>query len=249
MNRILAVISITLAVPCFVYMFNQDMYVVCGTGVITLALVLAGFWAENFIRTSGGQFLNRVIYHFTRNEKNFNILSKRFTYIYLPNNEYRVEKCIEISPMSNSLENIVESFSWSAPSAGVKIEPYNKQNEINKVWQQEKWTCCSVYFNENCKKKVPYTTGIVLSNLVDTGGYAVPYIGSNVTKKTKQLTLVIKIPKSMNPHDAQLKVYSAKNISEEIETEDLEYNETVMGYTKTIDYPRKGWRYVISWRI
>lgn len=249
MNKLITIISFALAIASFVDMFFDNLLYSCIAGIFAFILISFGFWIETKIRNYGNDLINQIIYMLSPNEKDYNIISKHFTYECLPNNEYKFTKHYVIKPKCNNLDRINDRFSWSAPSQGAKIDACEKTHEVNSVWQQDMWTYYSIYFNKLCEKNKPYNVGGVVSNLIDTNQVAYPYISSVNNKKTKSVSLVVKIPKDIKPVNAQLKVYSPKKNDVEVKTEELQYDDTIQGFSKTIFYPRKGWKYVISWKL
>lgn len=239
--------SVGTAAFALVYGFEQN---VCAATLACLAcilLVFCGFKIETYIKANGNEILNRIIYLLTKNEKKYNVLHKHIIYSYLGNDQYTFEKKYEISPMVRDLDRVNDRFSWSVSSAGCDIMATNAGHTINKVWQQEMWTCYTIYLNEIPVKCKPYNVGSLISNLVDTTHSVVPYLSNTVDKKTKCTTLVVKFPKDDHPELAKFEVFSSKAGMDSNYEENLAYDDGVGGFTRTVRYPRKGWRYVISW--
>ncbi len=249
MTRIIAAVSLWLAVVSFAYMFTDDMVASCLYGTVSVIAIIVGYWLEALFKTKGNDSVNKIIYYLTPSDKRYNLISKRFTYSYLGNNEYAFKKEYELYPTCNDLDRMNDRFSWSAPSSEAAIKPTISTHEINDKAQKDMWTYFTVYFNESCRKHIPYKAGALIDNLVDTANVAVPYLSAKITRKTKRADLVIKIPQSMNPRNCKFKIYSSKNDEDEIYSMDLEYDASVGGYSRTVEFPRKGWMYVISWDI
>lgn len=183
----------------------------------------------------------------TKNEKNYNIVSKHSVYTCLGNNTYSFVKKYEIQPRIDDLDRMNDRFSWSAPPTGCIINPLESNHKINTIWQQESWTCFSIYFNKACKKHKPYTVGSEITNLIDTTNSAVPFLSNTIDRKTKCVTLEVVFPKDAHPTKAKFEIFSSDcGVNSNFE-EELAYDSDIGGFKRTVHYPRKGWRYVISW--
>lgn len=66
-------------------------------------------------------------------------------------------------------------------------------------------------------------------------------------KKTKKIKLTVKCNEVPHSEKAVFKIVSVKD-NREIFSEDLEYDNVVGGFTRSVNYPRKGWKYVIRWK-
>ena len=183
----------------------------------------------------------------TKNEKNYNIVHKHSIYTYLGNDTYMFEKKYKIQPRKNDLDRMNDRFSWSAPSAGYVASPTESNHKINKTWQQDSWTCFSIYFNEVCKKYKTYTAGSKITNLIDATNSAVPFLSNTIDKKTKCITLEVVFPKDEHPQKAKFEVFSSDCGENSTFETDLAYDSEIGGFKQIVHYPRKGWKYVISW--
>ncbi len=247
MNRIVTILSCFMAVPSFLYIFNQDTKLCLACGFISLIVLIIAYTLEDIFKTKGTSLINKIVYHVTKNDKKYNYKSRHITYSFDGNNKYSCKKVYEIYPTCKNLDCISDRFAWSAPSAGAKILPTEHNHEIGQTWQQDMWTCYSVCFDSVCRKHNSYKVGSIVDNLIDDKKIAVPYLSTTIDRKTETLTMIIKIPKTLDIKKACFKIYNNKNALNETYSETLEYNDSVGGFKSTIDYPRKGWKYVISW--
>lgn len=86
----------------------------------------------------------------------------------------------------------------------------------------------------------------MINNLQDPEGLAVPFFSCMVTRRTKQLILTVEFTAENKPIGEVL--FKVKAAGKDIGNwEVLKFDPKIDGYTKTIDYPRKGWQYIISW--
>lgn len=248
MNKIVTYFTIATASFAFALSIWNDITLSIIIAISCVLLTLLGYVLENFIKTSGNEVLNKIIYIFSKNDKDYNILQKTAIYTYLGNDQYEFKKEYQISPQRKDLDRINDRFKWSGDDNGCKITPLRPDHSINNTWQQENWRCYSIYFNQNCQLKHPYIVGSKITNLIDKSKSAVPFLSNSIGKKTKCLTLVVVFPQKHHPKRAKFEVFSSYSELNPNFKEELTYDEDINGFKKTIHYPRKGWKYVISWK-
>ncbi|MBQ8846734.1 MAG: hypothetical protein IJ006_06290, partial [Lachnospiraceae bacterium] len=241
------ILSISLSIACFVYMFEMSIGSACAIGAVALVVFWLGFWIEKRSRYIWNTRFNKILYYLTKNDKKYIVLSKQFTYTYLGNNEYESKKDITVYPTSNDLDRITERFAWSAPSGKAIIEPLVKEHQITSLGKQELWTCFCIYFGRTCPKRVAFDTGAVIRNLIDENGEAVPFLSASLDRKTKSLVLRVCFEAGEHPERAVFKVFHKHSMTKEIYSEELLYDMDIKGFFKVIDFPRQSWRYVITW--
>ena len=61
--------------------------------------------------------------------------------------------------------------------------------------------------------------------------------------------MTVVFPENSTPTNGKFSVYAdgLRSSDAMVSSDDLVYNEGDRTFEKTIDYPRKGWRYVITW--
>lgn len=247
MDKIVIYITVFIGFFALIYGFEKNLYFSAFLSFVVVVLVFIGYKIENYIKSNGNKILNKVVYFFTRSDKKYNVLHKHCTYTCLKENQYTFKKEYEILPKCSDLDRINDRFAWSAPSNGCKIMPTKTKHSINKKWLQESWTCYSIYFNEQCKKDKSYYVGSEISDLIDTTNTVVPFLSNTIDRKTKRITLEVVFSNDLKPKKAKFESFSSKyGLSSNYE-EELAYDSDIRGFKKTIEYPRKGWRYVISW--
>ena len=247
MNRFGTIISIGFATAGFAYMFNNDAIKSCIIGVFASIVFSFGVYIQSKANYFWNKKFNKLLYYLSKNDKEYNVVSKEFTYTCINENQYKSEKKIIIYPTSDNVDRISERFAWSAHSANAMIKPLNATHEIKAIRQQELWTCYSVYFNHTCQKKREYETGSVIENLIDEKGEAVPFLSATVERKTKILIMQVKFENKKVSPIATFKVFTPKSMTKEIYSEELKFDNVAKGFKCVVNYPRPNWKYVISW--
>lgn len=247
MNRVCTIVSMALGAASFAYMFNSDPSISCRIGIAVLVLVSVAFWVASKATYYWNTKLNRIVYYLSKNNREYNYETKEFTYTCIGENEYKSTKELIIYPTCNNLDRVVERFSWSAPSGKAKITPLVSDHEITALRQQELWTYYSVFFHHTCQRGKTYRTGSIIDNLIDENNEAVPFISATIDRKTKRLVMRVCFENRKAPNNAVFKVFTHRNNSEEIYSEEIAYDDAVKGFSKQVDFPRQNWKYVISW--
>ncbi len=247
MNKFCTILSLSLSIACFAYMFNDSISISCIIGIGALALSTIGFMIESKAKYFWNTKLNRLIYYLSKNDREYNYELKEFTYACMKNNEYKVKKHFTIYPTGNKVDRIIDRYAWSAPSSKAIVDPLINEHKITDFRQQELWTYYCIYFQQICKKHKPYETGSIIHNLIDENGEAVPFLSATVDRKTKLLLLRVTFEGIPAPQKATFKVCPTKNPSEIIYREELSYDNAINGFSIPIDFPRQTWKYIISW--
>lgn len=246
MITIVTIIAFGLSVASLVVYFTSLWWVsiICLFGTILISSI--GFRIERKIKTSGGFFINKIYYYFTRKDKKYNFESVKCTYICYDNEVYETKKQFEIRSNRNDLQEIDERFRWSASSANADIVPLEKGQSIKGKHQEEGWTCYQVEFGGICPKNKKFLTGSIIKNLHDPHARPDSFCSYVVARKTKVLVMDIEFPDNKKPKaDATLKItFGDKQVGNPIP---LSLDPNTNRFTKTIFFPRKGWRYSISW--
>lgn len=241
------IISIGFATSGFAYMFNNDPVCSCVIGIVVSMLYGLGIYIQGKATYFWNNKFNKLLYYLSKNDREYNVISKEITYTCINEKEYKSEKNIVIYPTSNNVDRINEKFAWSARSAGARIRPLKDGHEIKAIRQEELWTCYSVYFNHTCQKHKEFETGSVIENLFDENGEVVPFLSATVERKTKKLIMRVKFDENKSSLRATFKVFTPKCKSKEIYSEELSFDAVSKGFTYVIDFPRPHWKYIISW--
>lgn len=247
MNKFCTILSIALSVACFAYMFNGDVICSCLIGGVAFLFTILGFYIESKARYYWNVKFNKILYWLSANDKEYNIECKEFTYTCGKDKEYSSRKDITICPMCNDLDRITERFAWSAPSGKAEITPIVEGQRVSSLRQQELWTYYTVSFEHFCEKRKSFKTGSIISNLIDVNNEAVPFLSATVDRKTKHLVLKVCFKEIEAPKKASFKVFTNAKADKEIYKEELYYDDVIGGFVKKVDYPRRNWKYVISW--
>ena len=246
MITVVTIIAFGLSVASLVVYFTSLWWVavLCLVGTILISSI--GFIIERKIKTHGGTVLNRLFYSFSRSDKKFNIESAELTYSCLDGKKYISTRSFRVKSKKKDLRNIEEKFCWSAPSFSAKIEALENGHSIKGVHKEEIWTHYLTDFGCVYPKNEIIKTGSKITNLVDPNDEAVPFLSFNTYKKTKLVVLTVLFPETKKPKgDAEFKIkVGAKEVGKPIR---IPYDKSLGGFTKTIEYPRKGWTYLLSW--
>ena len=248
MDKLIVSISSALAVFSFLCFFNINLYMTSFICIMILILIPIGFKIEDYLKNNGNDFFNKINYFFSKNDKFYNIDSKKFTYTFSEtNNEYEIRKDIVICPKCKNLDRINDRYSWTSLSKANLI-PTQPNQEISQDRFVNGWTYFTITFNDILEKNKNYNTGVILSGYEETEKDIESYLCSSIIKKTKTLILIVKLPESLNIKEAEYQIFSQGNEEYPIKKELMEYDKEIGGFKKVIKYPRKTWTYAISWK-
>lgn len=246
MNRFFTILSASLAIPAFVYIFYPNKTIVAIVAGIAFIVSTALFKLEQFIKKNGSLIANAITYFFTRAEK-YLVEEKKVVYERKSKTEWELLKRYSIKPLHNGFDEYDDRFCWSADSSKANILPIEAGQTISRIRDQERWTVYSVVFDRSAAKKKSVPTGSRINNLIDESDSVKPYLSITIPEKTSRLKISVKIPQQFTPKNGRFSVYSSASSSSEVFTKSIAYDVPEEAFSETVIYPRKNWRYVITW--
>ena len=250
MNKFVTILGISISIAPLGYSLNPTILTLVLCFIISLACTSIGFWLDKKLKVKNNSFLNKLYYHFSRKDSQYDFDTVESTYVCLENNEYKCRRIFVLKPRTNDLQAMESRYRWSASSKQAKIIPYDVKHKIKNLRQECDWNCYTIDFGKICTKGEKFTTGATIENLSDPNNEALPFFSHAVTRKTKLLKMTVEFPEGKQPKgDVTFSVmaYGRKIENNPVE-EVLKYDPRIGGYSKTINYPRIGWTYIISWK-
>lgn len=235
-----------LAVSSVCYIFWPKTYTIFISFFCAIAFVQIGEICEKKLRNNGSELVSKIYFIFSKNKKGYYFNRLECIYSCLDDNKYSFEKKTNIKICKNNLDGYEEMFRWSAPSLGAKIEPIITGQKIKGIGQQEGWTTYQVKFDHIYEKGETVYSGSIVSNLIDNNKVALPFVSYTIREKMRMLILSVEFSDGNRPKGDV--VFNCKNadgntVMEEI----LQYNKKDERYSKSIMYPKKGYKYTIDW--
>lgn len=248
MKKFYSALGFILSIPAFISIFTKSITVVVVTLIITTAAYVILNMLENIILKYGNNFINKIIYYFTKDNGPYKILNKISTYEYINKNEMKFTKKYILQAKMNDSYCFDDRYRWSGFCKNIILAPLIPTHEITKTWEQYSWNYFTICFNKFYKKGEKIETGALIYNLIDEEGKAKPFLSMACETKYKEAQLIVKIPKHLNPNNANLEIYGINSVNK-IASITLEYDERIQGYYYNVLYPRVGWSYIISWEF
>ena len=245
-NRFFTIMAIALSVGAFVYIFIPDKWIAAVTAIIATVVSIGIFVLEHIIKQNGSQLANAFVYFFTRNDK-YIFKEKTFEYERIDDEHWKAEKKYKIESHCHTLEEFEDRFCWSANSKTAQILPIENEQRISRIGERERWTVFTVKFARSIGKKETIYTGAAITNLQSEPSDVKPFLSANIDRKTSRLKMIVKIPARYDPKNAKFMAYSSVSSNHPVFTKDITYDTAEEVFCVTMDYPRKNWRYVISW--
>ena len=246
MNILMIILTSAIAVASLGYALNPTNLTLILCFVITSLVVSLGLWIDYKIKRNGNALLRRIAYFFTKKDDDYDFEQVQCVYSCLGNAVYSSKQIVELKSNKNDLQGFDGRYRWSAPSSMAIVEATEPGQSIKGMHQEDDWMHYTVDFGKVCKKGKTIRSGSAIKNLQDDANQACPFLSYTIQRKTKQLIMCVEFPNGSEANgDVVFKVTAyGKQIGD---NQTLRYNTKVGGYTKTVEYPRKGWRYVISW--
>lgn len=248
MNTVFTIIATSLSVSAFAFIFFPDKRKAAIIAFVAFLLCLLSLLVEHLFKKNGSQIINAVMYFFTKNRE-FLLEEKIVEYARKNDKEWVLKKRYRLKSKCRALEEYDDRFSWSANSAGCEITSLEKGQQVTRIRGLENWTFYTIVFDHSVKKGATVDTGSIVSNLIAEPEIVRPYLSITITEKTSRLKLSAKIPAKYGPRNGTFSVYSSPSSSPDslVLTKKIEYSNEDESFSETIIYPRKNWKYVITW--
>ncbi len=246
-DRIISTIALGLAGMSICMMFTKNYYILCASFIMVCIVVIIMYRVERALKDSQGEFLNKCFFYFSKNKDKYIERYEEACYQYLSKNEMEYSKKVDVISKGNNLDKIEQKYSWSSYSGGIKVEPMYSEQEINFLAAQNVWTRFEILFNKRLAKKEVISTGFRVVGLVDGLGISKPFLSLSTDNKVQERKMIVKIPRELKPLNCKFEIYLGGPSGRVLKSEPLEYDKSIGGYQKSINYPRRGWTYSIIW--
>lgn len=214
---------------------------------------IMGFVLEKAMKGKSNKLINWIVYLFTfngttikeNNDKRYNVKKFSATYSILSNGNYELRRNYTLISYDTDIKEIEEGFNWTTQADSKTITPIVKDQTIDKskIKRYEGYERYPIEFNNTYIKKQEIETGSLVK--LHSNESPEPFLAYTITRKTKILTLDVHFSAGCLPLDKVLfKAYNSRR------------KEKVVGelcpdgsgnFHVTVEFPRIGWRYVISW--
>ena len=245
-NKFFTILAAALSISAFVYIYNPDkkMAMIIFGATVLISILL--FYLEHVIKQNGSKLANAFVFYFTKNGK-YIVKEKTFVYEQKNAKNWEAEKKYTIESRCNALEEIEDKFNWSAKSSEEpQIIALENGQKICRIHEQEKWTLFTIRFNRSVSRRKSIYTGAGITNLIAEPSEVKPFLAAHVDTKTRRLKMIAKIPAQFKPINAKFSAYIASSATP-VFSRDIQYEAEEESFIETIEYPRKKWRYVITW--
>lgn len=239
-------------VALFGALISSDKVHLFIVAIIALALYLLIFFVKSYIKNSSTTLIDILMYKLLRNKETYLIYSKDLIYTYKDKQNLELEKryCL-IARKPTSAFN--DRYRWSIEEIDTEITPLYKDDSIINKRELINWNYFTINFNKKYFKKEKINTGVKISNLYDPKECSKPFLSVSIEEKIKELNLEVVIPKNLKPKNAKFLIFQSfddyRSPVNGNDGEALNYDKRIKGYSKKVNYPRKGWKYAIIWEF
>lgn len=247
MNKFITVLSFSLAVPSFLAIFSVEKKIVLLSAVLAFVLCLFFFWLDSVLKKIGSKIINAIFFFLAKASGSYFILEQCYIYERINAENWEFTKRYCLKSCSNTFDSYDDRFCWSGDSNSAIIEATEPKHTVSNIRGEEIWTAFTVKF-DTVYKGNEILTGARITNLIDKTQTVRPFLSNTILRKTRLLRMTVKLPLDFRPINPKFEIYSNDAQSSRISSEPLKYNEATHEIElKPIEYPRKGWRYVIVW--
>lgn len=214
---------------------------------IEILLIVAVWLFKVFlVEKANNIFSGRLFYFFTKSGP-YTVEHKKTVYQLFTKHDMQLEKYYQLKVCSGDLSTFEDRFLWMGEGE-VNISSLLPPQKVGSIWKNNLWTLYSIELGRVYTKKKIVETGAIVTGLHAKNSNEFLFLSTGVYHKMKKLTLFAKIPENLNPTRGEFAIYRNNDDGGDyIYSEPLEYNNSVGGFMKDIDWPRKGRRYVIRW--
>lgn len=248
MNKLFTIIATALSAAAFIYIYVPNIFVVSVVAVIVFVVACFLFWLEQFVSQNGSKIVSFLLFHITKDGR-YRFDEKDIKYSRIGDEEWEFKKTYRIESRCKALYEYEDRFLWSADSDQCSINALERGQSIGRIREEGNWTFYAVKFDRSVSKGSIVDTGAIITNLKAKPEAVKPFLSCRVAEKTKRLRMTVVFPENSTPTNGKFSVYAdgLRSSDAMVSSDDLVYNEGDRTFEKTIDYPRKGWRYVITW--
>jgi hypothetical protein len=250
-SDLLSIISffLTFASASTFFIVNQTGFLYAGIVFFVLFILII------IKRKSIAIKLMFFLMNLTAPDKLCEIVSKNLVYEYISMTEMSFTNEFYVKPLHDGLDSFSDKYKWTGSESVVpeplvpthKIEPV--ENNTRNGFQRYK-----IIFGNKCYNKHdrPLKTGIIIRNMRDTEKVACPYLSTGIYDKTKNLSLEVCFPLSLNPTNIRKLEYIHYTDEEHYRCIN-ENSPEIVGNKKVIRWeikkPIYGGKYVIDWEF
>jgi hypothetical protein len=188
---------------------------------------------------------------FSRANGGFIIDEEARQYEQISATEYRYTAFRKAEAKKDGIKKFDGRFAWSSNSRQARILPSAEGQSIVDISDDGIWTVFSVMLERPYKNGEEIRTGYIISSLIDSDGLARPFLSVTTRHKIKTLRLEVLLPEDDRVSDDTIRgavIDTNVNVVGEFAVDSFFDENTKKQHLRAaIKYPRKGYRYRITW--
>lgn len=193
--------------------------------------------------------LNAIIYFFSPSGKNYNIMESSFLYTFFNKTDVQSEKRYQVKFTRNGVTSMPDCYSWTEDGPK-EVRPLYAGQHVSYRWKHGNWDNYTVEFGKTYFRNSVTNTGTVLCGLKTNDYKSKLFLSCGIYEKTKSILLTIKVPPEILDEVASAQLQAFKNSGDifgnDIFSVPVEYDSIRQHFSVRIEYPRKGWRYMLK---
>ena len=242
-------LAVGLAVMAFFYKdVSLAALLLIGLLTVILCFIISYIWSK--VVDSNHKWIDAVFFLFSKNKQPYMVVDKIINYSLLNDKEATYNLTCDLISKSKNLDFCYKGrYHWEQDDdIKVSVSP----GFTYKCSEDFKWSNVDVTPGKNriIHKGDSVKCGFSLENLKITKLSKHSYLSCKMIEKVRHLKLVATVPASLKPTKKAIFVVQ-NSFGDEISSEEItcNYNKETheKTYEKTIDYPRRGRKYIIKW--
>lgn len=254
MLLILSIVSFDLAIAgVMITLHCSVLQIFLSVTLITVAIIIL-LLIERWFNRSNNVWIKAISYFFNPAREAFTIDIRKVNYIYSETNSITYNVDLQCKSAKKDFHSITQGYAWNGDNIQAKVTRHDGK-EITSFNRMQDMTTFEYETGSIYKKNESFNVQYEISNLQDTLRRAT-YIKSKTRYKTKILEMSIEPATNMKLTDVKLIVLDSngKRVPFKVngkyaEEELVELDNTRRVYTKIIHYPRRGYTYMLDWKI
>lgn len=244
MEKKINLVAAILTIISFVSSFFNIYFLLIG-------MILFAFTFSKIILSWNNKYEHlyyRYIRYFFTSDGLYILDSKNITYQFLDRTNMIHKKTYMIRSCTNGLMSFSDRYWWTKNCKCV-VKSLYENLQVSNGWTDHGMPFYTINFDRKYKKNEIIKAGILIDSLKDKNKESKLFLSTGIYEKTKQLRMIIKFDKSLEPIDIKLRIFKDYINGPPIAEKILEFDYKNYQICFSHKYPLLGCQYLILWKF